>query len=101
MNTTTVFNICYVLPIFEDVARSIHASLLELGFQSHLSQSTIIVEATNILFGAHLIQDQRNIPPNSIIFNLEQLDSNSRYCDEKYFNCLKTHTVWEDRKSVV
>ena len=95
MNTTTVFNICYVLPIFEDVARSIHASLLELGFQSHLSQSTIIVEATNILFGAHLIQDQRNIPPNSIIFNLEQLDSNSRYCDEKYFNCLKTHTVWD------
>ena len=95
MNTKKIFNICYVLPIFKDLAEAIHHGLTELGFTSYLSQSTIINEAQNILFGAHLIPDQSALPENSIIFNLEQLASDSHYCNENYFNCLKTHTVWD------
>jgi hypothetical protein len=94
-NARPIFNVCYLLPIFKDFAEAIHAGLLDLGFTSFFNQSTIINEATNIIFGAHLINDQRNFPAGSIIFNLEQLESDSQYCNARYFDCLATHAVWD------
>jgi hypothetical protein len=94
-NVGPIFNVCYLLPIFKDFAEAIHDGLIALGYSSFFNQSTIINEAQNIIFGAHLIQDQSNIPASSIIFNLEQLESDSQYCNERYFACLATHTVWD------
>lgn len=90
-----IFNVCYLSPIFKDFAEAIHDGLIALGMSSYFNQSTLINEAQNIIFGAHLIKDQSNIPPGSIIFNLEQLESGSPYCNAPYFACLATHTVWD------
>jgi len=94
-NARPIFNVCYLLPIFKDFAEAIHSGLIELGFTSFFNQNTIINEATNIIFGAHLINDQSNFPAGSVIFNLEQLESDSQYCNERYFDCLAAHTVWD------
>ena len=94
----TIFNVCYLLPVFKDVAEAIHGALCELGLTSYFNQSTIINEAQNIIFGAHLINDQNSIPPGSIIFNLEQLESDSHYVNARYLACLASHPVWDYSK---
>jgi hypothetical protein len=93
--TQPLFNVCYLVPVFKDVAQAIHGGLLELGYSSHFNQTTLINEARNIIFGAHLIQEQGSIPANSILFNLEQLESDSQYCSPRYFDCLARHEVWD------
>jgi len=90
-----IFNVCHLAPLFIDLAELIHNGLTELGLTSFLNQSTIINEAQNIIFGAHLIPDWNIVPPGSIIFNLEQLTSGSPYCSAFYFDCLRRHPVWD------
>jgi hypothetical protein len=95
MKENITFNVCYLTPVFKDIAEVIYRGLLGLGFTTYFNQSTIIVNAKNIIFGSHLITDHNIIPSDSIIFNLEQLGSDSQYCNNMYFDTLKTYQVWD------
>ena len=95
IDENTTFNVCYLIPVFKDVAEVIYHGLLELGFAVFFNQSTIINDSRNIIFGAHLITDRNTIPSDSIIFNLEQLSSDSHYCNDIYLDTLKTYQVWD------
>lgn len=100
-DTRLIFNVCYLVPVFKDVAEAIHGALIELGHTCYFSQTTLINEARNIIFGAHLVPDQASLPANCIIFNLEQLESDSQYCNAHYFDCLAHHEVWDySRKNI-
>jgi hypothetical protein len=90
-----LFNVCHLSPIFADFAEAIQDGLTTLGYTCYAYPGTIVNEARNIIFGAHLVPDMSNVPPDSIIFNLEQLESGSQYCNDRYFDCLSRHTVWD------
>ena len=95
MNNSTIFNVCFLNPAFKEVAESIYYGLIELGFTAYFHESTIIVEAQNIVFGSHLIPDMTTIPDDSILFNLEQLSLDSQWCNDLYLSYLKKYRVWD------
>ncbi len=95
MNHKNIFNITYLVPVFKDIAEAIYYGLAELGITTYIHQGAVIPEAINIIFGAHLIPDQKLIPADAIIFNLEQLESKSHYVNENYIECLRNHKVWD------
>ena len=46
------FNVCYLGQVFKDVAETIAHALTELGFTTHFSESQILIDARNIIFGS-------------------------------------------------
>lgn len=86
--------------IFEDTIQSV-ASLLRLsGLSPVISRKQILSEATNILWGA----GSRHSPPlssileycnssNTIIFNMERLESDSDLVTQEYLNFLAHYKV--------
>lgn len=59
--------------IFDEVANSLAWALSQLGHRVAITENLCNDLDTNIIFGAHLVtQPNRALPPNSIIYNLEQ-----------------------------
>ncbi len=58
---------------FDEVKSSLAWSLTALGHDVTLTENTFSAgAATNILFGAELLSPASDIPPNSILYNMEQ-----------------------------
>lgn len=59
---------------FRDVAESLAWSLVALGYSANVRENWLSTEEgdTNILFGAELLSPGQVLPPNCIIYNLEQ-----------------------------
>ncbi len=100
MKNRPVFNLCYNLPAFRDIAEVTRYGLASLGFPAYLNQSAVMNEsnAINVIFCSHLIKERSTIPDGSILFNLEQLESDSIYCKPEYFDLLSRHIVWDYSK---
>ena len=84
-----MFNICIVKPknyihyqAFTEVAELIHFSLLNLKLKSSISFNHLDTnpKKKNIIFGGHLLTDEiiNKVPKNSIVFNTEQIESNTK-----------------------
>ncbi len=80
---------------FDDVILPIRHGLSRLGYSVETRINEVNAQSVNILFGTCQLAtlDRFHPPANSIIFNLEQI--NSPWYTEQYIKHLKRHTVWD------
>jgi hypothetical protein len=86
--------------VFMDTVDSAASLLDELGFETHVSNNVIIQDAINIIWGAgtHFSPELEEIetiasPSNTIIFNMEQIDSGSPLITDRYLDFLSKYIV--------
>lgn len=78
---------------FIDVAQSLNESLTALGYESTIITDPKHAEGKVITLGANLTPD---LPPDFIIFNLEQVFPDNPWITEAYLNALKNaDEVWD------
>lgn len=66
------------------------------GYQARLSKNRLLPSGLNIVFGAHIRpQESAAYPPNTVIFNTEQIPEKSVWISSQYKNCLDRHFVWD------
>ena len=89
-----MFNICIIKPkdyihyqAFTEIAELIHFSLLNLNCKSSITFNHLDTnpEKKNIIFGGHLLNNDliNKVPKNSIVFNTEQIESNTEEWRER------------------
>ena len=80
-----------------DVREPLLYALRTLGHTAELVDSGIARHARNIVFGLHDMPklDQNLFPPDTIIYNLEQITAGSRALEPHYLDALQRFTVWE------
>lgn len=85
---------------FDDTVVAVEHLLRTAGFRTRISTNTVTVDALNIIWGAgtHLGRDLAAIrasarPDNSVIFNMEQLSSDSVLVDAAYLDFLQGYRV--------
>lgn len=90
------FNICVTDAIFSDVAEILRYGLQSLGHHAVVNRMATVKDFLNIFLGVQLIGDFSQIPPDSIIFNAEQMGSSSTVVNNAlYLDVLKRYTVWD------
>lgn len=66
------------------------------GYPSTLSKNRFFRHGLNIVFGAHINpKDDPGFPPNTVIFNTEQIPEKSVWISSRYKACLDRHFVWD------
>ncbi len=82
---------------FADISESIHFGLIELGHSSVLQPNTLHSDRTNIVFGPHLLPSFGNpqLPPGTILFNLEQIRPQLFEAAPGYREILLSHRLWD------
>ena len=86
--------------VFLDTINAVEDQLQQLGYQTKQSTNVILQDAINIIWGvgspfSPTYDEIRSIakPENSIIFNMEQIASNSNLVTLEYLNFLKSYIV--------
>lgn len=98
-------NLCIIAPpgnghwqAFSDIATGFAYALAELGADSTVTLNEIQSDAQNIVFGAHLIptlEMARSISPETVLFNLEQIDGIGLQRYPVYHTLLSQLPVWD------
>ena len=66
------------------------------GYPATLSKNRLFRHGLNIVFGAHINpKDAPDYPPNTVIFNTEQIPEKSVWISSQYKTCLDRHFVWD------
>jgi len=80
---------------FVEVAETLQYALRSLGHKSAILENVVDPQVTNIILGAHLLtlEDIKALPSGSIIYNLEQLDSD--HLSGAYYNLATRYQVWD------
>lgn len=66
------------------------------GYSAVLSKNRIAASGLNIIFGAHINPAKNPVfPPNTVIFNTEQIPEKSVWINTEYKQCLDRHFVWD------
>lgn len=66
------------------------------GYRATLNRNRLPAGGLNIVFGAHIRpQESSAYPPNTVIFNTEQIPEKSVWISSQYKNCLDRHFVWD------
>lgn len=66
------------------------------GYAAGLSKNRLHADDLNIVFGAHIKpEDSLDFPPNTVIFNSEQIPEKSAWISSRYKACLDRHYVWD------
>ncbi len=85
---------------FREVAETVHYGLLELGYDSVLTRITTAADflppRTHILLGANLLSAAPFQPPaNSILYNLEQVQTDSPWFTPARLKLYQTYSLWD------
>jgi len=80
---------------FDEVAEVIHAGLQELDVSCVRSVGRLLDGHTNIVFGAHLLPPSTVLPPDTILYNLEQIVPGAIWVTPVYLEALRRHRVWD------
>ena len=82
---------------FDDVILPLFYALQRLGYQAEILFNRVSPKSRNIVFGSCIAPRRvgRELPPGSIIFNLEQLTPDSKWCNPNYIAHLRDYTVWD------
>ena len=86
---------------FREIAETLQFGLRSLGHTANIAENVIDRSATNLLLGAHLLlpQDVKLVPPESIIYNLEQLGGPQ--LQPAYYELARQHQIWDyDRQNI-
>jgi 2-polyprenyl-3-methyl-5-hydroxy-6-metoxy-1,4-benzoquinol methylase len=80
---------------FSEVAETLVYGFRKLGHQAGVLENTVDPKATNIVLGAHLLNEDETkaLPPGTIIYNLEQLGSS--HLSPVYYGLAKRHQIWD------
>ena len=99
----TKINVCLLQPpgfihafaLLEAAEYIAHKAKL-LGYDVSLAKNRLVSSSLNIVFGAHINPSQREpYPTGTVIFNTEQLSSNSVWITNGYKNILDKYFVWD------
>ena len=84
---------------FYEVAETIHYGLLSLGRDSILTNEGMLPGRRHIVLGSNLLPAYRlPIKPDSILYNLEQIDLDSPWLNGDLLELFRHHTVWDYSK---
>jgi len=98
------YNVCLISPTnyihvlaFWELAELIHYSLIELGHESSLQFKKMEKDATNIVFGCHLLNTELipKIPQSTIFINTEQIYLNENQWNKNIFEWAKYFEFWD------
>jgi len=98
------YNVCLISPTnyihvlaFWELAELIHYSLIELGHESTLQFKKMEKDATNIVFGCHLLNTELipKIPQSTIFINTEQIYLNENHWNKNIFEWAKYFEFWD------
>lgn len=80
---------------FREVAETLQVGLRSLGHIANVGDNVLDASATNVLLGGHLIepQDAKVIPPNTILYNLEQLGGPS--LPQHFYQVARHCRIWD------
>jgi hypothetical protein len=80
-----------------DIAECIHFGLIELGHDSVRQPNTLHSDRINIVFAPHLLPNFGNpqLPPDTVLFNLEQIRPQLFEATPGYREILLSHRVWD------
>jgi len=103
--SAAAFNVCILQPVgyehslvFLEAAQNVYYTLLRRGYEVSFRKNRIAADAVNIVFGAHLIEPCRMdvvLGSNCIVFNTEQMQSDSSFVGDSYRDILRGHYVWD------
>lgn len=82
---------------FTEVAWALRDGLIELGHAAAVATDPSLLQGRTIVLGAHLFKhiDAVPLPEDTIIFNTEQLGSDSSFVGTEYLDVLRQFTVWD------
>lgn len=82
---------------FREVMEVVQESLVTLGHSARIQTNRIDPDALPVIFGAHHIDPAavHQLPPQSIIYNLEQLAPGYPWFSEQYLQTLTRFRVWD------
>ena len=85
---------------FREIADTIVAGFHNLGIDCDLSIGTCVPGRQNLILGTNLIPFHSiDIPNDSILYNLEQVQNNTNWLSESMINILKRYRIWDYSKS--
>ena len=86
---------------FDDIAVGLKEAFRVLGYEAPIVSrreqvlGRPIILATNLLYRI----DTRNIPPEAILYNFEQVSTDNPWITNDYLSLLKRHWVWDYSKT--
>ncbi|MDR0826899.1 MAG: hypothetical protein LBN33_03350 [Desulfovibrio sp.] len=82
---------------FDDVILPLFHALSRLGYKAEILFNRVNPKSRNIVFGSCISPARagRMLPPGSIIFNLEQISPDSKWCNAQYLAQLRAFSVWD------
>jgi hypothetical protein len=98
------FNLAFFVPpaypgvrAFDEIALTLYHALRRLGHDVVQTVNGLSAHRINILFGGHLLGEHhlRQIPPRTIVYNMEQLGSGAAVIRPHYAGLLASHPVWD------
>jgi hypothetical protein len=85
---------------FREVGETLHYALLELGYDSILTDQTNIPNRQHIILGSNLLPFYpTQISSNSILYNLEQITPGSPWLQPAFLDILQQYPVWDYSQS--
>ena len=82
---------------FDDAILPLYYALKRLGFAVEIRFNSVNAGSRNIVFGSCIAPRRigRMLPAGSIIFNLEQANGASKWCNRDYLTHLRDFAVWD------
>ncbi|MFQ5685376.1 MAG: hypothetical protein ACE5GV_01820 [Candidatus Scalindua sp.] len=82
---------------FDEHALSLHYAFNNLGYVAPIVRYPWGISGTPVVLGANLLPHARdiNIPPESILYNLEQIQEGSPWLKPEYIDLLSRFQVWD------
>lgn len=78
---------------FHEVAETLHSGLRSLGHDSILTNRVAVADRRTIVLGSNLLTTRP--PPNTILYNLEQVDEASSWITPELLALFQRFTVWD------
>jgi SAM-dependent methyltransferase len=81
----------------DDIVIPLRYALQRLGYEARIQENSFAATGMNIIFGLQDVPniDLDTIPPNSVIYNFEQLVGGSKALRPHYLAALRRFPVWE------
>lgn len=82
---------------FDEVTEVVATGLSRLGFNVQRVDNSVSTDIPTIMFGGHLLGEDSliQLPANTILYNLEQVDSQAPWIASPYARSMRTHEVWD------
>lgn len=80
---------------FREIAETLLYGLESLGHRAAILENTVDPQATNIILGAHLLNESemQALPPGTIVYNLEQIGAPG--LPARYYELASRFQIWE------